>query len=366
MPQLPPPLSKQLRYSNLELLRILAMLAIIAHHYVVNSTVTTHFTYENTSAQQYFLEVWGLWGKTAINSFILISGFFMCKMNLTWQRYLKLFVEFLFYGLLIMLIFAITGYEPLTIKGVIKKILEPLQGINHGFTASFLCFYAFVPFYNKLINNCTKKEMLWLISGLLLVMTGCSGFLFAGTMNEPIWYMTIYFVAAYIRIYPNKYTESLKLSLIALILSIGIAIAINILSIYLTNLTGNMTYMSFRGHFMNDSNMPLAFIIGLAAFLTFKNIPKFYSKTINFLAAGTFGVLCIHASSDTMRQWLWQDVCNVPDMLQAPVGTLILQASIIPIIIFIICTLIDSLRRRYIERPFFNCISKLQSNIETA
>ena len=171
---------------------------------------------------------------------------------------------------------------------------------------------------------------------------------------------------AYIRIYPNKYTESLKLSLIALILSIGIAIAINILSIYLTNLTGNMTYMSFRGHFMDDSNMPLAFIIGLAAFLTFKNILKFYSKTINFLAAGTFGVLCIHASSDTMRQWLWQDVCNVPDMLHAPVGTLILQALIIPIIIFITCTLIDSLRRRYIERPFFNRISKLQSTIETA
>ena len=95
------------------------MMAIVAHHYVVNSTVTNQFNYESTSMQQYFLEVWGLWGKTAINSFILISGYFMCRMDLTLKRYMKLVVQVLFYGLLIMLIFSLAGYEPITAKGIV-------------------------------------------------------------------------------------------------------------------------------------------------------------------------------------------------------------------------------------------------------
>lgn len=360
-----PPQSKPLRHSNLELLRILAMMAIVAHHYVVNSTVTNQFNYESTSMQQYFLEVWGLWGKTAINSFILISGYFMCRMDLTLKRYMKLVVQVLFYGLLIMLIFSLAGYEPITAKGIVKKILGPLNGINQGFTASFLCFYAFVPFYNKLIDKCSRRELLLLISGLLIVLSGCSCFLFAPTMNEPLWYMTMYFVAAYIRLYPNKFTESLKMWSMILIIGVIIAISINISAIYLSNSTGNIAYSHFRRYLLINSNMPLAFIIGLAAFMTFKNIPKFYNRTINFLAAGTFGVLCIHASSDTMRRWLWQDVCNVPDMLHAPLGSLIAQAIAVPVAVFIICSLIDYLRRRYVEQPLFKRFRTSSSKVET-
>lgn len=359
------PQHKSLRDSNLEILRILSMLAIIAHHYVVNSTVVSQYNYEDTSSQQYFLEIWGLWGKTAINCFILISGYFLCRMKLTLQRYLKLLFEVLFYGLLIMFIFAITGYEPLTIKSLLKKILSPLIHINNGFTASFLCFYAFVPFYNKLIDHCSRKELLWLVGGLLFIMTGCAYFLGAPTMNEPLWYMTMYFLAAYIRIYPDKYTGSLRLSTAALIAGIAIAIAISISSIYLSNITGDIAYKDIPRYLLCNSNMPLALIIGVASFLTFKNIPKFHNRAINFLAAGTFAVLLIHASSDTMRHWLWQDICNVPGMLHAPIGTLIAQALAVPVIIFITCSLIDALRRRYIERPLFNRLSRRFSNSGT-
>ncbi len=333
------------------------MLAIIGHHYVVNSTVANHFDYNNTSAQQYFLEVWGLWGKASINSFILISGFFLCKMQFSWQRYLKLVVEVLFYSLLILFIFALTGHEQLTAKGVIKTIMRPLQGINNGFTASFLCFYAFVPIYNKVIDKCSQRELFYFICGLLAVISGCATFFRASTMNEPLWYMTIYFVAAYIRNYPNKYTNSLKLWSAVLVVSVIISVATCISAIYLSNTTGNMTFMHLRRYLVVNSNMPLAFLVGLSAFLTFKNIPPFYNRTINFLAAGTFAVLLIHAASDTMRHWLWIEVFNVPGMLHEPLGVLIAQALMIPIVIFVACSCFDYLRRRFFEKPLFRYIN---------
>lgn len=349
--------NKTPRASNLELLRIIAMLAIIAHHYVVNSTVTRSFVYDGSATpQQYFLEVWGMWGKTGINVFILISGYFMCQMQLTLKRYIKLVVQILFYGLTIMLIFALCDYQALTVKGVINRVLGLLRNINHGFDASFMAFYAFVPFYNKLIHSLTKSQLLWLVGGLLMVMTVCSTFLFAPTMNEPIWYMTLFFVAAYIRLYPDKWTNSLKISSICLVVSLLVAIGVCLSLVYLANHTGRPGFAHFKWHLVADSNKFMAFVIGLSAFLTAKNFHMEHSKIINGLAAGCFGVLLIHASSDTMRQWLWQDICNVPGMLNADLPILIAQAITVPIIIYLICSFIDHYYKRFLEPMFMGLI----------
>lgn len=96
---------KKERQSNLELLRIITMLAIIAHHYVVNSGVTGQFDLTSLNINTIFLQLWGMWGKTGINIFVLISGYFMCRSNLTVQRYLKVFLEAMFYRIVIFVIF---------------------------------------------------------------------------------------------------------------------------------------------------------------------------------------------------------------------------------------------------------------------
>src|SRR5574344_728434 len=188
---------KKPRESNLELLRIFAMMAIIAHHSVVNSGVTLLFDYVHPNFQTYFLTIWGLWGKTAINSFILISGYFLCTGRLTVSRYLKLLIEVYFYRLIILSIFVLCKYEPITLKIIFQALFGPLLSINQGFTASFLVFYAFVPFYNKLIHSLDKKQHLVLLVGLLTMFTIASTFFNASTTNEPFWYMTLYFIAAY-------------------------------------------------------------------------------------------------------------------------------------------------------------------------
>lgn len=69
------------RSSNLELLRIIAMVAIVSHHYVVNSGITNHFDYANITPNMIFLQLWGMWGKTAINIFVMITGYFMPEKN---------------------------------------------------------------------------------------------------------------------------------------------------------------------------------------------------------------------------------------------------------------------------------------------
>ena len=77
------------RESGIELFRIISMLLIVAHHYVVNSGVQD-FIYENPlCVNSIFLFLFGGWGKTGINCFVLITGYFMCKSCISTKRAYK-------------------------------------------------------------------------------------------------------------------------------------------------------------------------------------------------------------------------------------------------------------------------------------
>lgn len=360
---LPPQKNTKSRESNLELLRVLAMLSIIAHHYVVNSGIADSFVYDqNITSQQLFLEIWGMWGKTGINAFILISGYFLCKMQLTLRRYVKLLIQIFFYGVAIMLFFTAFDYQQLTLKILFNKTFCLFRYVNRDFVASFMAFYAFVPVYNIIIKNTSSQNLLYLVLGLLFYSSICSTFFLAPTMFEPLWYATLYLVAAHIRLYPNQWTENWKISSIVLTASVLSAILSCLLMIHMAVKTGETLFSSFRWHMVADSNRFLAFMIGLSSFITAKNIKIGHSKIINGLASGCFGVLLIHASSDTMRQWLWQDVCKVPTMIDADMPILIAHAAAIPIIIFLICSFIDHFYKRFIEPLIMNIIFHEQKN----
>ena len=62
------------RNSNLELFRIILMLLIVAHHYVVNSGMMSEMAKDPFAANSLFFYLFGAWGKTAINGFVMITG----------------------------------------------------------------------------------------------------------------------------------------------------------------------------------------------------------------------------------------------------------------------------------------------------
>lgn len=70
------------------------MLCIVAHHYVVNSGLI-QLVQENNSLdfKSIFILLFGWGGKTGINCFVLITGYFMCKSQITVKKFLKLIGE---------------------------------------------------------------------------------------------------------------------------------------------------------------------------------------------------------------------------------------------------------------------------------
>lgn len=344
------------RQSNLELYRIIVMLLIVAHHYVVNSglfDLLEKGPFTSTNACMLLL---GAWGKTGINCFIMITGWFMCKSHFTLKKFVKLYLQLIFYAVIIYAIFCITGHETFhPIKALLK--FNPIRSCNKGFTSCFLVFFLLVPFINILIQHLTKRQHAILVLVLLTIYSifpYFSGFVLS--FNYVSWFSVIYLVASYLRFYgaPIKISHKLWgiLTIILIVLSavtvIGIAWAWH-----------NHYISSFNPYyFISDSNKIVALALGISSFMFFKDLRIPFSRFINIIGATTFGVLLIHANSDAMRQWLWKETVDTIGHYGDSILFTLGYAIISILIIFTVCSGIDWFRGKLIEPRLLKVIDK--------
>lgn len=336
------------RSSNIELFRIISMLMIVAHHYLVNSGLLDCIDAQSSlHFQDYFLLLFGWAGKTGINCFVLITGYFMCTSNITKKKFFKLLSEVYFYRIVVWLIFFFSGYEPFSIKELLS-MLVPFLTVADNFTGCFLLFYLLIPFLNKLIQALTEKEHFWLMVWCLGVYVVLPSFAKANVVfNYVTWFSILFIIASYIRLYPKDWFSDTKITgmimAVSLILSWGSVAVLATLS----RMFGKNIGISY--FFVSDSNKILALATGVGAFLFFKNINIGYCRIINTIAASTFGVLLIHANGNTMRRWLWQDTFNNVGAYES--GNVVIYAVVSVLLIYAVCTVIDICRIKLLEAP---------------
>jgi hypothetical protein len=341
------------RQSNIELFRIVTMLCIVAHHYIVNSGVYDEITQANVlEPKSIFALIFGWGGKTGIDCFVLITGYFMCKSNITVKKFLKLLLEIEFYKIVIYLIFLLSGYSPFTLKGFIKAML-PVYSIGTGFGGSYLVFFLFIPYLNKLIQIMDEREHRKLIVLCIIVDSVLQTFLKAPEAFTYVGlFMMLYFISSYIRLYPKALFENGKVWGWAVL----ITLLLSWLSVLCCGFIYHMTGKKLVYYFVADSNKLLAVITAVSAFMFFKNLKMKYHPAINAIAGSAFGVLMIHANSDTMRQWLWRDVLDNVGSFNS--DYFVIHAVVSVVAVYAVCTLIDMVRIRVLERPFFNGMKK--------
>ena len=349
--------ANRVRNSNLELYRIIVMLLIVAHHYVVNSGLMDVMEQDPLSGKSLFYYWFGMWGKTGINCFVLITGYFMCQSSITIRKFLKLLLQIEFYKIVIYAIFVLSGYEAFSLKGLAVAVL-PAYRIGTNFVSCFLFFYLCIPFLNTLIRNLDKKKHLGLLVLCLVVYTLFGTFpKLHVTMNYVSWFCVLYVLASYVRMYgiitpPNQPRTSLWgwLTLGAALVSI-----VSVITTLYLNHSWGLSIHPYR--WVQDSNTLLAVITGVCSFMYFKDLHISYSPFVNTVGSCTFGVLLIHANSDTMRQWLWKDLLDNAGNYSSE--TFILHAILSVLLIFILCAAMDYVRQHTVEKWIFRPIDRL-------
>lgn len=146
------------RDSSIELFRIIAMLCIVAHHYVVNSGITEEITVSNAlDRNTLFCLIFGGGGKTCINCFVLITGYFMCKSNISLKKFLKLLIEIEFYNVCFFIFFPVGVYRFFR-KGIGKSNFSILWLGNSIYQLLFGVFL-FIPYLNLLLKGMDEKSI---------------------------------------------------------------------------------------------------------------------------------------------------------------------------------------------------------------
>ena len=131
--------------SNLELLRIISMLLIIAHHLAVH----TPFIFENIHIKYvvYFLS---LGGKIGVNSFVLLTGYLLVDKKLKIKNLFKIWIDVFFYSMTIL------GFFYFYDKSYIYKIkffIFPITYYLYWFITIYFVMYIILYFFNTQLYN---------------------------------------------------------------------------------------------------------------------------------------------------------------------------------------------------------------------
>ena len=84
----------------------------------------------------------------------------MCKQDITLRKFIKLFLEVLFYKIIINFIFLITSYSGFTLKDFLLNILIFKEVDPNNFVNCYLLFYLLIPFINVFIKALNEKQHL--------------------------------------------------------------------------------------------------------------------------------------------------------------------------------------------------------------
>ena len=211
-------------------------------------------------------------------------------------------------------------------------------------------FFLFIPFLNLLINAMNEKQHIKLICLCILSDTLLQTFLNAPKAFTYVgWFMTLYLISSYIRLYPKDIFNSRKIW--------GVALAISLFISWCSVIAGALIYSKWGKavyyYFVSDSNKLLALVTAFCAFVFFKNLNLGHIKII----ASAFGVLLIHANGDIMRQWLWKDILNNVNAYHS--SFLLLHAFGSVFGVYAVCTFIDIIRIKLLGEPFFKWYDKI-------
>ena len=156
--------------SNLELLRIVCMLFIICHHWIVFILDNCGYHVPLGDTKQDYTSVFlNSFFIIGVNCYVLISGYFGIK--LSWKPIKKIVGACLFYGALCY--FISLAIPPFNSEGFsFLTLLERMYPGNWWFLMEYIVLILLSPMLNKSIENIDSKTFRLYIILLLIVNVG--------------------------------------------------------------------------------------------------------------------------------------------------------------------------------------------------
>jgi surface polysaccharide O-acyltransferase-like enzyme len=345
------------RQSNIELLRIIAMVFIVAHHFSLHVGFT--FQSDELTVNRLWIQLIQIGGKIGVNVFVLVSGYFLIKSKaIKTSKILKLWLQIFTYSILLYFIFVHSGTVAFSKKDLIEHIL-PITFSQWWFASAYFVLYLIFPYLNKLLMSLEKMQFQKLL--VLLFFIWCIIPTFTEQSFESnylLWFVFLYALAGYIRLYGLKKDLSAKiylgLAVLVIFLTWSSAVIFDIIGLKIPAFSDHATF------FYEMQSLPIL-VISLLLLLGFSKAKVRYNRVINGIASATFGVYLIH-DNGYVRWYLWHTLFRNADYTDS--RYLIPYSLLVIAIVFTVCTLIELIRINLIEKRYIRLLDGLSRRID--
>lgn len=281
------------RLSNIELLRIVAMLFVLIVHsdFVALGTPSANDCMESgiASFTRIFLETLSY---VCVNVFVLISGWFGIKPSK--KGFCNFIFQCFFFLFSIYLVMVLLGRKTLSINGLADCLMLTE---SNWFIKSYICLYILAPILNAFTDTISQKIFRntllafyifqsvygWLSHGAVFLVHGYSAMSFVG----------LYLLARYIRVYGSKclnYPPHYYL-----VVYLAISLSLSIFS-YIFNLFGVDVVNALIYSYIN----PLMVLSALALLIFFSKL-NFKNRIVNKIALSCFAIFLLHANPNILN-----------------------------------------------------------------
>ena len=286
-----PTTAQSRRDSNMELLRIVAMLLVMIVHADIRALkvpLVAEF-YDDTFRTVMRLVI-GSMSIICVNTFVLLSGWFGIRSR--FNKMLEFIFQVCFFSILgIGVAIFMVPEEVLSLRGVASFFL--FGDRDYWFVKCYLLMYLFAPVMNAFVERSTERQLrvfliaFYVFQSVYGFIGGAQWFNFG---YSGLSFMGLYLLARYIRLYPNRWTSFKKeydilvyFVFVAVMTLLGVAVLA----------AGQNPKIIYRIYAYTS---PLVIVPSVYFLLFFSKIKLSYSKAINWVAASCFAIYLVHSN----------------------------------------------------------------------
>ncbi|MBQ6285185.1 MAG: acyltransferase family protein [Bacilli bacterium] len=325
--------------SNIDIIKIIGILFIIAHHFVYDA-----ISLNIIDSSNYFYNFLYLGGKFGTALFVIISGYFISKKEFEFKRILKLIIRVEIYSYLLFFIFAFVFKYKIDFTNTMKSLL-PVITNRYWFATSYVILYFLSPYINVVIDKINKTMYIKLLILLTILLIFFPILNFNYIFNNTSCLIYYYLIGAYINKYEFKIFSKNYLHLIT---SILLYLLIFISSIVILKLSSAHHFLIGREYYFTRLNSILVVGSSVLCFIYFINSKIKYRRIFGFLSASTFGIYLLH-DNYLIKNYIFPEVFKYIQMSNYKY----VYSILFILIVFVICAVID-----YFVSLFINWLFK--------
>ncbi len=338
----------KIRSSNFELLRIVAMILIVAGHFYVQTLKQYRI---DSVWLPYFVTAF----RIAVNLFLFIGVWFMVDKKFDFKRVLKIWNPTFFWSVILTSILIVFNWGEIQISQVYKAFM-PTLFYQCWFASAYILLILVSPFLNLFCNALLSTENVKLIryccSLLLLIVVGMATIkhgLMDDALDSFVYFCVVYVIMFFYKkgIFLTNKTNN--------VLTLFCGIVIYCVMVFMRR--NDIMPERISQWLMDYKSLPNICISALI-FYSFQNIAIGCNRTINLIARHSFGVYIIHAIYINLlphiTDYLWLDVFYIKEWISSNYYGLYFLFCIIAI--YVLCCFMDYIRQLVFEPIVFAAV----------